>query len=1263
MTEASGAAAGADRLVVPYVPRLLLGLPPGHGPLAHQVDGSLLFVDVAGFTALSERLAARGRSGAEEVTDLLDATFDRMLSSAYAHGGSLMFFGGDALCVLFTDDDHVRRAARTAALVRRAPAEIGALQTSVGKVRLSVSQGLHTGRLTLLLGGEGYRLPILCGPTTSGTLALEKVADAGEVAVSPEVAAALDPRETTTPPGRPLQLARVPRAPREPTPGAAFVQRSAAAAYLDPGVVEHVRTAQGSEHRRIAVSFVRFSGLDGLLATAGPQAAAEAVHEVVSVTQRAARDYGVTVLASDVDVDAGRLLLVAGAPVASDRPVDRLLLTTRAAVAVDGPLRMTAGVTTGPVFAGDVGPAFRRTYATIGDQVNLAARLMAAAHPGQVLASPDAIAATRTRWQVTVLDPISVKGKSRPIAPQLVGPEDTSATTTVRAAPRQGTLPLVGRETEVATLTGLLDGAVEGRGQVVEVVGDAGGGKTRLLLEVLERHVAAHPQTRLLRVAVEPYEQSSAYALTRRVLRGALGLALDTDPATVRAALVEQVPGGDQPLLALAAHADDGTSGAEADEHLSARVGRAVSAALPRLLPGPTAVVVEDLHWADTASLDVLRWVGRDLPQRPWCLLATRRPSGAPLVDPPAVEGVTLALGPLDDRAAADLVHRAAGDLALPERRAEALVARAGGNPLFLAELLGAALTGGAEEDLPATVEGVLAARVDALDPPRRRLLRDASVLGPAFDLDLLTAVQPGLATADDALWQSLAGLLERDGERVSFGHALLRDAAYEGLPHRRRRQLHGEVGTELERRGAEPELLALHFAGAQEHARTWTYAVAAGDRARARGSSAEAAAFYRSALDAHARGGVGPAHETAEVQHRLALALDRSGDQQAALLALRRARRLSPRGTQGDPTLLRREALVRAGLGRYADAVRWAKRGLAALRPGDDPVEAVELRIAIAETQFRTGRYRASLRWLEEAIALAEAHDVPGSLAHAHYAAHLVLTTMGSPRRVEHRAQALPLYERLGDVAGQARVLNNLGIDAYYEGRWDDAIAYYDRSTACEDLDGNVVGSAISVSNTAEVLSDQGHLDEAEVRLQRALRAFRAARFPIGEMIVRSHLGRLETRRGRWDQAEEQLDAAVAGFEAIGAAGMVPEVQVRRAELRLCQHLPAGDLLDAVRDAMDTGDLRSTWHRLDAVRRVQAGEHDGAVAALDQALAAADRTARYPRALAHRALSQVLDDPAAAARHARRSRTLLLGLGVVALRTPLDGDRLVSVS
>ena len=235
---------------------------------------------------------------------------------------------------------------------------------------------------------------------------------------------------------------------------------SAVEHFLSREVRAHVAGGQPQpEHRVVTTAFLRFDGVDALIAEEGLAAAADAIDELVTHVQAVADEFEVCFLQSDVDADGGKITLTAGAPRMVGDDEERMLLALRQIASRPLRLSLRIGVNRGSVFCGDVGAPFRRAYTIMGDAVNLAARLMAHAPPGQVYATPGVIERSATRFALTPMAAFTVKGKREPVEAWAVGaPLGSRATEGVAVR-----FPLVGRDAELAALEEALGRRAHGR--------------------------------------------------------------------------------------------------------------------------------------------------------------------------------------------------------------------------------------------------------------------------------------------------------------------------------------------------------------------------------------------------------------------------------------------------------------------------------------------------------------------------------------------------------------------------------------------------------------------------------------------------------------------------------------------------------------------------------------------------------------------------------------------------------------------------------
>jgi class 3 adenylate cyclase/tetratricopeptide (TPR) repeat protein len=1236
-------------------------------------EGTLAFVDISGFTAMSERLSSLGRAGAEEVTDVMNATFARLLAEAYAFGGGLLKFGGDALLLFFDGPDHPLRAAAASVALRDALAEIARPVTSAGEVELRMHVGIHSGDFLFFLVGNSHRELLVTGPGASRTVEMEATSEAGDILLSPETAAFLPQDCLGDTKGEGILLVSRPPVSGEvepvPDPGGADLEQA-----IPPPLraqLHQVGRLEG-EHRNAAIGFIRFTGIDELLSERGPEGVAETLAQVVRTIQDHADDHQVTFLESDVDRNGGRIVLVAGAPQTAGDDDARLLRTLRAVLDTPRPLALQIGANRGRVFTGQVGAEFRRTYTVLGDTAALAARLMARAADDQLLAAEAIFDRASGHFEATALDPFLVKGKAEPVQAYAI---ESFAASPARG-PARLRLPFVDRERERAVLNAAVAPVRLGFGSFVELVGDPGLGKSRLT-EELRSYCEDMP---MLTTACEQYESTTPYHPFRPLLRAILGVDLNGDPATNRARLSGRLAELDpelepwSPLLAAPLDVDM-ESTPEVDElepsFRRARLHGVVSSVLARLLDEPTFLLFEDVHWMDEASSELLRFLAGQLSTRPWLACATRRPGGggfSAAEGVPPVPALTLRLEPLPVADARTLVEAAAG-AELADEDVAALLERGAGNPLFLQEL---AAAGPSESDeLPETVEALLATRIDGLAPGDRTLLRWASVLGPSFhstDVRAVLAVDESASTDDEA-WDRLAEFVERDpliAGGFRFRHALIRDAAYEGLSFRRRRELHGRVADVLEERNAaDPydvaELLSLHFSLAGRFRETWRYSCEAGRRARAKWANRDAVELYGRALEAAKEIDDLDLIEVAGVWMAVADCFRLLSEFDLAAHALESARALVQAGSPVDISLMAKEGQLRESAGQYAEAAEWYERGLRSANELTDPQSRLqhrlELNVGYAQTLFRQGKFQECIERcqavVEDGVPIGDAK----SLAPTYLLLHIVHTFLGSPEREAYRGLSLPLYEELGDLSGQASTLNNLGIDAYYAGDWSKARDLYEQSRRLRERIGDVVSVAMATNNIGEILSDQGSLDETRTLFEEVIASSEQVGQRLLATLARSNVGYVEARAGKTEEAAKLLAEAVDAFTELEATSFALETRVRQAEVAAL----AGNAPDALRLAdevlADAGDaaemmaLQSSAHRIRGAALALSGDSDAAGAALDKSVSIArEGNATLQLALALDLLGRVDGDRDAASEAAE----LLAKLGVASVARPI---------
>lgn len=675
-----------------------------------------------------------------------------------------------------------------------------------------------------------------------------------------------------------------------------------------------------------------------------------------------------------------------GYPVAHEDGAERALraglelLGALAGLGASGqPLVTRIAVHTGEVVLG-------RNRLAVGEAVHLAARLQALAEPDTLVISA---ATERLVRGAFVLEPRghhAAKGFREPVPIWRVL-RPTGARNRLDVAGGRLTL-FVGRDAELATLRDRLERSREGEGQVVLVTGEAGVGKSRLVLELRHR-LEADPHTWLV-WRCSSYAQHTAFHPVVDMLRSRLADGTHETAARNLARLAQLLD--DLGIGADTRHVFAELLGIPVPEAPPAERGRAEQSRR-RLLDAlvqwsirlgdsrPAILVVEDLHWADPSTLELLGRVMAQGAMARLLLVLTARPDFAPPW-PARSNVLSLTVPRLTRRHARAMLESLAGRRSLPPAAYEHVIDRGDGVPLHIEELTHALLEGDHEAPVPRTLQDALMARLDRLGAAREVAQR-AAVIGREFPRALLAATA-GLDEATIA--DALARLVRADilcirgtppDARYVFRHALVQDVAYGMLLRRTRQELHGRVAHALLEgpESAAPELVARHFAAAGRTDHALTHYLDASRRARERGAYVEAAEIMRQALALLAGS---PSPDPREIPLQLSLATSlgaRDLLDQGIEPAFERARELCEQ--TGDrrhlPVALIGLAARTIGSGDYARGKALAVEVLAAARAEDDMRWAIQAHAHLAPFEHVAGRFAISMDHCAEALALLD--------------------------------------------------------------------------------------------------------------------------------------------------------------------------------------------------------------------------------------------------------------------------------------------------
>lgn len=870
-----------------YVPRRTLQSLSEHGclaglPRADRFYAAVLFADISGFTDLADRLGRKGQEGTEELTSILNSYFQVMLGHVAQHGGDIIKMAGDAIVVAWecSGPEEMRASVMMAVQCAR---QIQRDDTpSPEGVRLSVKIGIGAGQAHLCyVGGIDNRWEVLpIGEPFRQMGVAESRAAPGEVVVSGEAwnylreaASGLEAGEGC------VRIEFMPERPvtaPAPGPNIEALDRSSIEA-VAPKCVRFL-LAEGGESwladmRPVTSLFVHIP------ARADEEPNLDRLQLMATSIQKGVHRFEGTINCVGVDEKGLSLFAAFGVPPVSheDEPfrAAQAAMAIRSALAA-ADLKVGYGIATGRTFCGTIGGSERRDYAILGSTVNLAARLSQYSD-GAILCDQETFKPAAVRMQFTAAAPLRLKGIAKPI-PIFTPIGLTPATS--------GATKMVGHEKELSAVVRAIDTLKSGKSSLFVLEGEAGIGKSTLVQQWSQ--TAAQAGVRVLRGCAESIHAATPYYVWRDILGGLLGLSDGATPEERRAQLLAASQGrpwerlapllGDILDIELPENAITGQiEGKIRADNLRELVAAIVAAAAAE---GPTAIILEDCHWMDTASLAIAA-VAAQRVQPLLLLLSTRFLTGEQehlldaLLALPGTQRLRLDRLPQEDCVALAAQRLCARRLSRPV--AELIAAKSQGNPFFSVEIASALREHGfvmIEGDeckpvpgldlstvkFPDNVQGIIMRRVDSLDPTVQIIAKVASVIGSSFSAQLLRHSYP--IEAGNLPIESGLEVLEHerlvvagDLQEYTFSHALVGEAIYDRLLVAQRKTLHERVALAMENASASggetlAPLLGHHWLRAGHEEKAGRYFGLAGMRAVHRGAYREGLNFLTRAVE-----------------------------------------------------------------------------------------------------------------------------------------------------------------------------------------------------------------------------------------------------------------------------------------------------------------------------------------------------------------------------------------------------------------------------
>ncbi len=882
-------------------------------------------------------------------------------------------------------------------------------------------------------------------------------------------------------------------------------------------------------------------------------------------------------------------------------------LNVKQAARVESALETRIGIATGLVVVGDMGSGeTRESMSVMGETPNIAARLQALAVPGQLVVGALTRRLIGPAYAFDDLGEHELNGVARPLRAYAVRSEAGAA---AEQAPEDA--PLLGREVEMARLEACWRAAKDGHGRIARISGEPGIGKSRLMRAL--RDIVAADGGAWIECHGSPYHGSTPFHPLIELLRRSAGLDRSDAPAArlrkLEALLARLGLDGElhMPILAALLSLED--VGSYAIPELSPRAWKestlaTISAFLAAIAAQqPTVLALEDLHWLDASSLEMLDLLSAEIKHLPLLLVASQRSDFAHDWPEDAVEATDLALKRLDSDASAALIAHIAEDKKLSDDVSAQIIVRTDGIPSFIEEVTKTILEAGIlrerkgrfelkgalpERLIPETLKDSLTARLDNL-ADAKELAQIGATIGRSFTHELIEAVAKTEAALLRANLATLtaSGLIETVGEApdaiYSFRQALMQETAYETLLRQRRQNFHERIAQALEASfpeivAAQPELLAHHYGVAGRNRSAVQYWMQAGARARKRSAEIEAIAHFSTALE-------------------LLEKAPESGERTAQELTCW--------------TALGQAYLVTQG---YAAEQTHAAFEKAYQLSGhvNDPEQQFLSAWGILAYHFIRGDMARALELSDESIKRAEASGNQSFRAVALGSRGIILFSLGDfERSADQVKRGLALYgpeaqEEMARLFGlDVAVLSTAygGRSQWIRGYPDQALEMVERSVtlARERARPFNLATALSTgSGYARLL--RGEVSETRKCAMETIEISEAHHFPYLHARGLIELGWCHLQEGDIAPGIERLEEGIAKFRATGALTTMPAAQVLLAEA-LGAAGRAEDGLRVVDEALayigESGerDSEAELHRIRGILHLASGAEDSAAA------------------------------------------------------------------
>ncbi|MGC1377005.1 MAG: adenylate/guanylate cyclase domain-containing protein [Anaerolineales bacterium] len=1187
-------------------------------------EGSILFVDISGFSALTEALSVDGKVGAEQLTEIINRYFTELLNVAFLYDGVQIKFAGDAVLLYYGGNYHAERAAECALHMQSKMQDSETVHTTRGDFPLYAHIGINSGKVfSASIGSNERREYIFSGPPIRSVLRAADLAGAGQIVAAGELVALL-PNAKTTPvanaDGFHLLKSVNRMRPKETLGATASFSRQPRsseladlASYLPFPLVQRILAFQDdvsfiAEHRLVTILFIRFDGLDDLLASGSPEQLLQELQDYFLMVENTVKYYGGVISRCDPAEFGDKLLILFGAPVSHENDAEyavQCALDLNSNLArLNSHIHHRVGVATGHAFCGDVGSRWHKEYTVMGNAANLAARLMNKAGDHQIFANALTLEGSADQVVAEALAPIKVKGFLEPVQVHRLIRWNTQSRVAVEDKPLNG---LVGRQGEISFVRRICLKALSGQGQGLSITGPSGIGKSFLTAVAVDTWQEAGG--RVCGGACQAYGERIPYLPWVAILEDFFGLEAADGPDTRRQKVAEcvselvpawkdrlYVPGN---ILGLAIPA-----AVEIDPNLYQQQLYSFTLNLLTAFARktPFLLTVSDLHWCDQASLDLIRHIMRNIQgERMLVCVNYRVGEGVQRFESLGAGMMEVNLKGLSQTACRDFISSLLDGKAASAPLFEQLWQASRGNPLFLQEIIRYLQDQGdiyfdtaadsyvrrddlAAVPIPGSLEKVIISNLDRLDEKSRQVLKIASVIGRDFPVDVFKPFYPSDHLQD--VWQGLVkrGFLLAEPSHGRDGYAFCRTQAqeiiYASQAFSQRKKIHRQVGNAFESQMAQDlpkiySLLAYHFDLGEDWPKAFSYHLQAGGGARRTYANHEAMYHYRRSLELAPVLAVPPDAEALWNLHkeygRVCRFLGLYPEaQQSYSQGLGLAREAGSLVGEAEILVWVSDLCQLKGDGQGLE--QNARQAVSIAERVNDPA-LLELGLEyLGGSGLFQADFDAALQSFERCLALSRSANLPeGVLRSLNNISLIYINRMHYGSAIAALTEALAFARELRDFFYTAILANNLG--ELYQELYDAqaALPLHEEALAIarqydvKDL------HCDSLRNLSVDLALTGNLDQGIVSLRQAFALARDVGFRVSEAVILYNLGDLLLKTGAVQEAHDRLEDLIELSMQLNIPFLLQKANYLKSQI--CREKGQyDDALDAIQKVIQSG-------------------------------------------------------------------------------------------